>query len=108
MKRVAAIVLIAVVCLPATIIPQSSDLSTYNDPPSRLRGVIEKFQEDYGFLSRFYSAPTSPHRSERMRRLYGDNLLILAGLDFNKLNHDEQVDFLLFKNYLEHETKEQL
>ena len=34
-------------------------LGAYNDPPSRLRGVIEKFDEDYGILDRFYSAQTS-------------------------------------------------
>ena len=28
------------------------DLAGYNDPPSRLRGVIEKFGEDYGILNR--------------------------------------------------------
>jgi len=25
-----------------------NDLDNYNEPPSRLRGVIEKFSEDYG------------------------------------------------------------
>jgi len=84
-----------------------SDLSAYNDPPSRLRGVIEKYQEDYGFLNRFYSAPTSPNRSTRFKKLYSDNVALLSGLDFDKLNHDEQVDYLLFKNYLDHEIKEQ-
>lgn len=42
-----------------------------------------------------------------MRKLYGDNLLVLATVDFENLNHDEQIDFILFKNYLEHEVKEQ-
>lgn len=84
------------------------DLAEYNDPPSRLRGMIEKFDEDFGILSRFYSAPTSARRSDQLRKLYGDNLLVLAGVDFEKLNHDEQIDFVLFKNYLEHEVKEQL
>lgn len=108
MKRIATALLIAIfVCLPPMSSGQSPDLSNYNDPPSRLRGVIEKYQEDYGFLNRFYSASTSPNRSARFKQLYGDNLALLSKLDFEKLNHDEQIDYLLFKNYLDHEIKEQ-
>src|SRR6476646_6991987 len=74
---------------------------------SRLRSVIENFGEDYGILNRFYSSSTSPNRSSRFNQLYNDNLTLLAKLDFDKLSHDEQVDYLLFKNYLDHEFKEQ-
>ena len=102
-----ALLIASVVFVPTLSVGQSADLSTYNDPPSRLRGVIEKYQEDYGFLNRFYSAPTSPNRAARFKQLYNDELAILAGLDFDKLNHDEQVDYILFKNYLDHEIKEQ-
>ena len=84
----------------------TDDLTKYNDPPSRFRGMIEKFDEDFGILNRFYSAPTSARRSDQLRKLYGDNLLVLAAVDFEKLNHDEQIDYILFKNYLEHELKE--
>ena len=82
------------------------ELAAYNEPPSRLRGVIEKFDEDYGILNRFYSSQTSPKRAERFRKLYSDELGVLSNLNFDSLNHDEQVDYILFKNYLEHETKE--
>ncbi len=83
------------------------DLAAYNEPPSRIRGVIEKFNEDHGFLGRFYSAGTSLNRSARFKQLFTDELTVLAGLNFDALNHDEQVDYILFKNYLEHEGKEQ-
>jgi uncharacterized protein (DUF885 family) len=85
---------------------QNTGLDSYNEPPSRLRGVIEKFDEDYGALNRFYTAYTSPNRSARFRRLYDEQLTLLAKLDFDTLNHDEQVDYLLFKSYLDHEQKE--
>ncbi len=88
--------------------PQSAngDLAAYNDAPSRLRGVIERFDADVSILNRFYTAQTSPNRSARFAQLYADELAVLGGLDFDKLNHDEQVDYLLFKNYLGHEQKE--
>lgn len=83
-----------------------NDLKSYNEPPSRLRGVIEKYSEDYGTLNRLYTSPTSANRSTRLNELYSERLAFLGKLDFNTLNHDEQVDYLLFKNYLEHEQKE--
>ena len=84
------------------------ELSAYNDSSSRLRGVIEKFDEDRGILNRFYSAQTSSNRSTRFKQLYGDQLHLLNSLSFDMLNHSEQIDYLLFKNLLEHEQKELL
>ena len=81
-------------------------LGNYNEPPSRLRGAIEKFGEDFGSLNRFYSAQTSPNRAARLRQLYDDELALLKRVDFNSLNHDEQVDYILFANYLNHENDE--
>ena len=82
------------------------ELVAYNDPPSRLRGVIEKFDEDYAILNRFYSARESPNRAARFRQLYSDESALLNNLNFDSLNHDEQIDYILFKNHLEHEQKE--
>ncbi len=86
---------------------QNNDaLNSYGEPPSRMRGVIDNFDEDYGALNRFYSAQTSPNRLARFRQLYADYLSILSRTDFDTLSHDEQIDHLLFKNYLDHEQKE--
>jgi uncharacterized protein (DUF885 family) len=82
------------------------ELAVYNEPASRFRGVIEKFEQDYGSLNRFYTAYTSANRAARLRGLYGDYLAELARQNFDALNHDEQVDYVLFKNYLDHELKE--
>ncbi len=101
---------IAVICqmLAAGVVGQPGDPGEYNDPPSRMRGVIERFNADVGILDRFYSAGTSAKRSERFRALYQERLTTLAAFNFDALNHDEQVDYILFKNYLDHEIKEQL
>jgi uncharacterized protein (DUF885 family) len=82
------------------------DLLAYNEPPSRLRGVVEKFGQDYGSINRFYTAQTSSIRAVRFRQLYTDYLSLLQRLDFDSLNRDEQIDYVLFKNYLDHEQKE--
>jgi len=70
--------------------------------------LIEKFNEDYGILNRFYSAQTSQNRSARLDQLYREELELLSRFGFEGLNHDEQIDYLLFKNYLEHEQMERV
>jgi uncharacterized protein (DUF885 family) len=82
------------------------DLNVFNEPPSRLRGVIEKFSADDGSLSRFYTAPVSFNRAARFRKFYADWQAVLDRQNFDALNHDEQIDYLLFKNYLGHEIRE--
>ena len=84
----------------------TDDLSNYNEPPSRLRGVIEKYGEDYGSLNRFYTARESPNRAARFRQLNAEWRALLGGQNFEALNADEQIDYVLFKNYLEHERRE--
>jgi len=86
---------------------KTDTLADNNEPPSRLRGVIERFDADHGILNRYYSATTSPNRSARLKELYTSRLALLGTFDFDKLNHDEQVDHILFRNYLDHEFKEQ-
>ena len=83
-----------------------ADLNDYNESPSRLRGVVEKYSDDYEILNRFYSAQTSPNRRARFKQLDADWLALLDKQNFDRLNHDEQIDYLLFKNYLNHEQRE--
>jgi uncharacterized protein (DUF885 family) len=106
-KLALTVVISAVLC--STTIPQSpgpDQLDRYNEPPSRMRGMIEKFAQDQGILNRYYTAQTSPNRSARFRQLYVETLTSLNGLNYASLNHDEQIDFLLFRNHLEHEISE--
>ena len=74
--------------------------------PSRLRATIERFSQDVGAFNRLYSAETSPNRLERFALLYSDYLSALAELNFESLNHDEQVDYLLLANHLRRERRE--
>lgn len=88
------------------VFAQTEDLNSYNEPPSRLRGVIEKFAEDAGSLERFYTARESNNRAARFRAFHSDWLGFLNRQNFDALNADEKIDYLLFKNYLAHEIKE--
>lgn len=87
---------------------QNSSAQLIDTPASRLQPVIEGFREDYGIIDRFFTARFSTARSERLRRLYSDYLSRLELLNFDNLKGDEKIDYVLLKNYLEHEIKEQL
>jgi len=90
----------------ASVAVPGQDLAAYNEPPSRLRGVIEKLDQDIGILNRFYSAQTSANRAARFRQLYREHQDLLGRLNFDSLNHDEQIDYVLLRNHLERELKE--
>ncbi len=98
----------AISIISQSVFPQVArdELAAYNEPPSRLRGVIEKFDDDIGILNRFYSAQTSPNRIARFKQLYDEKLQFIKGLNFDGLNHDEQIDYILLRNHLESEIKE--
>ncbi len=72
---------------------------------SELRGVIERYQADRGSVQRSAGMAT-PARRQQMKDFHQQWLDRLATLDFDTLGHGEQVDYLLFKNYLQHEIRE--
>ncbi|MBV6497672.1 MAG: hypothetical protein JFAIHJKO_02822 [Pyrinomonadaceae bacterium] len=74
-----------------------------SEMPSRLRGEIERFAQDTGAFDRLWRSDLSSARMARLSELYADELAVLAKMNFESLNHDEQVDYILFKNHLEHE-----
>ena len=106
MKRLTILIVVIHLLLPLAPAQRSDELVAFNEPPSRLRGVIEKYREDYGSINRFFTAYTSTNRSARLRTLYGDYLSMLGRLNFDSLNSDEKIDYILFSNYLDHEQKE--
>ena len=111
MKRISLVVVFVmlIAAFPGSTLmqPKADDqLRQYNEPPSRLRGMIEKYGQDQGILSRYFSAQTSPNRAVRFRQLYREYLDSLERMDFPALTHDEQIDYLLFRNFLRHELAE--
>jgi uncharacterized protein (DUF885 family) len=85
---------------------EKDELAGYNEPQSRMRGVIERFGQDIGAFNRFYTSELSSGRIARFLELYDDELAALQKMNFDSLSHDDQVDYILFKNYLEHELRE--
>lgn len=76
------------------------------ESPSRLRQVIENYEQDRGAFQRWFTAETSAARRDRFRRLYTDRLAELAAMNFDRLEPQEQIDYLLFQNHLRRELDE--
>ena len=106
MKKIVAVSFLVAVFTAISFAQTNSDLDSYNESFSRLRGVIEKFGEDRGSITRFYTAQTSPKRVQRLRSLYLQWQQMLAELDFDALNQAEKIDYHLFMNYLAHKLRE--
>ncbi|MBI3006085.1 MAG: hypothetical protein HYY49_11825 [Ignavibacteriales bacterium] len=82
------------------------DLKDLNLPDGQVAGLIRHYAADRGSLNRFYSAPYSPVRRGRFKQLYAEWLAALRSLNFESLSQPEKVDYLLFKNYLDHDHKQ--
>jgi len=82
------------------------DLNDTDSRQSEMRGVIERYSADRGSLARFYSVEASSARQVRMKQFYSDWLATLAKLDFDSMSQDGRIDYLLFKNHLDHELRQ--
>jgi len=98
------VVAFAVAALVAGHVPLRAQ--TDDSPASELRGTIERFDADHGSLRRSYRLELSPVRDERLQRFYAQALRDLERFEFDALSHDGQVDYLLFKNHLDHEIRQ--
>jgi len=72
---------------------------------SEMRFPLERFQADLSVLSRKYTVPLSRAQHNRMVGFYKESLDSLEKLPFDSMSHPGQVDFLLFKNHLQHALK---
>ncbi|CDM64092.1 DUF885 family protein [Pyrinomonas methylaliphatogenes] len=73
---------------------------------SELRPLIERYNVDRASLTRTYPLVISPTARERFRKFYTEWLDRLAALDFDRLSQDGRIDYLLFKDHLEHELRQ--
>jgi uncharacterized protein (DUF885 family) len=83
--------------------PGSGELDTTR---SEMRGLIERFIADRGGLNRFYIVEASAARQAVLKKFYTDWLATIARLNFDSMSQDGKVDYLLFRNYLDHELRQ--
>ncbi|HEY3103031.1 MAG TPA: DUF885 family protein [Pyrinomonadaceae bacterium] len=71
-----------------------------------MRPIIEYYVVDRGSLQRSYPVAGSPARRERFRKFYSDALQRLKQIDFDAMSEAGKVDYILFRNHLEHELRQ--
>jgi hypothetical protein len=80
------------------------------DPPAidlarPLLDLILHFQADWESLNRFFSAPYSPKRRDRLRALLTEWRDALDAMPFETLPLDQRADWILFRNHLDGEAR---
>src|SRR4051812_10608238 len=73
---------------------------------SEMRTSIERYTADRTSLMRAYTVDRSPQRRDRMAKLYREWLEELPKQNFDVLSQDGRVDYLLFRNHLQHELRQ--
>jgi uncharacterized protein (DUF885 family) len=68
-----------------------------------LRGVVERYRADDGSLSRSSPTPMSKERSRQRDEFYRAWLATLEDIDFDSLEHNGKVDYVLLRNHLQRE-----
>jgi len=85
---------------------ETLDTSESRAPESEMRAIIEYYVVDRGSLARSYPVASSPARRDRFRKFYSDALERIQRLDFDSMSQEGKVDYVLFKNHLEHELRQ--
>src|SRR4051812_35166345 len=70
---------------------------------SNLQELVREFSADWGSVAGFYDLPWSEVRFNRLDTLFKGWQDRLAGVDFEALNQQGRIDYLLVRNKLEHE-----
>ena len=66
----------------------------------RMPILIQQFTADSGALAESYRVEISPERFNRFEKFYSDTLAELTAIVFDKLSHEDQIDYLLLRNHV--------
>src|ERR1022692_977045 len=69
---------------------------------SEMRSLIERLSADRGNLLRYYNVAGSEGRRDRLKRFYADARAALDAKNFDAMSQDGKVDYVLFRNHLDH------
>lgn len=70
------------------------------DRPADMPAFIRAYSEDRGDILRFYTSPWSETRLDRLAALHRERLAALRSIDFDSLDQQGRIDYLLMRNTL--------
>ncbi len=87
-------------------VPFATPITNGNLNDNPMVKIVEHYVEDRRALERLYNISFSPNRADRLERLYDEQLTALNKMDFEALDQDGRIDWLLFRNHLQFEQRE--
>jgi len=90
----------------ATGVPDLDAIVAFDRGQSDMQAALVRYQEDRGALLRRWDVQYSPRRQARMAEFYQGWLDALATMDFDDLNQEGKVDYVLLRNRIEFEQEE--
>jgi uncharacterized protein (DUF885 family) len=103
MNRAASLAVIASSFLLSAQVPSAADVDHSH---SEMRATIERYTADQTSLTRAYTIDMSAGQRDRMRKFYGEWLDRLPKLNFDSMSQEGRIDYLLFRNHLQHEVRQ--
>jgi hypothetical protein len=97
------LLLVLLALLPAARGAAAPPVTRVDGTLEAMRGLIERFSADRAALGRFYDTPDSEIGRVRNERFLASWRNRLNTVDFDALPQDGRVDYLLFRNLLDHE-----
>lgn len=83
-----------------------ADSPALDSAGSEMRELIESYNTDRGNLSRTYADALAPTRRLRFKQFLEQWRDRLSKINFDSLSQDDRIDYLLFKNHLDHELRQ--
>ena len=77
-----------------------------DESTSAVRPLIERYAQDRITLSHVYDTPLSETVEQRWAHFYGEWIAKLESLDFDRLDQESQIDYLLFDNHLRYQQRQ--
>ena len=85
--------------------PSSGVIAAPTTPTGDLREMLLRYATDRSVLRRFYDAPVSSKRRERMGQFYQEWNRQLDNIKFETLNQDGRIEYVLFRNLLAYQLR---
>lgn len=86
-------------------VPAVSSLVAYSRGESDMRTAVTRYVEDHAAIQRRYPVEFSPIRTERLRQFHESWRQRLGEVDFDSLNHEGQIDYILLRNRIDHDLE---
>jgi hypothetical protein len=80
----------------------AADGTLFDIGTSELRPMIERSEVDLRDITRLFSQPGAAIRRKRLETFYAEQFKLLDATDFDALSQSGKVDYLLFRNNLQH------